>query len=156
MIWKKETWSKGLGAHYGGVNGLFQMQRSGSLSEQVQWGWEHLWERYFRCGERWTKAEGGECGTWVEQRRDPSTWSEGSEERRRQYPGRGHHVVYPAHTYSKCDKKPLEPRVTWADFPLKSNTLASLWRTDLKGAKMGERKTSWMEVEELRQKSWRR
>ena len=70
--------------------------------------------------------------------------------------GRGHHVVYPDHTYSKCDKKPLEPRMTWADFPLKSNTLASLWRTDSKGAKVGERKTSWMDVEELRQKSWRR
>lgn len=70
--------------------------------------------------------------------------------------GRGHHVVYPDYTYSKCDKKPLEPRMTWADFPPKSNTLASLWRTDSKGAKVGERKTSWMDVEELRQKSWRR
>ena len=139
-----------------------------------------VWTSYFRCSgqgacpSRCSEA-GSICGTIIsgvgkdEQRlREVSVacgWKSGEirapevKEVRRgdvRYPGRGHHVVYPAHTYSKCDKKPLEPRVTWADFPLKSNTLASLWRTDSKGAKMGERKTSWMEVEELRQKSWRR
>ena len=135
---------------------LFQMQWSGSLSKQVQRGWEHLWEHYFRVGkdEQRLREVSVACGWKSGEIRAPEV----KEVRRGdvRYPGRGHHVVYPAHTYSKCDKKPLEPRVTWADFPLKSNTLASLWRTDSKGAKMGERKTSWMEVEELRQKSWRR
>lgn len=69
----KKTQSKVLGAHYGGVNGLFQMQQSASLSKQVQRGWSICGNIIPGVGKDEQKLREGECGMWMEQQRHPST-----------------------------------------------------------------------------------
>lgn len=125
------------------MNGLFQMQQSASLSKQVQRGWSICGNIIPGVGKDEQRLREGECGM-AEQQRHPGA-PEAKEVRRGAGSGSWAEAIMwstPDYTYSKCDKKPLEPRMTWADFPPKSNTLASLWRTDSKGAKVGERKTS--------------